>query len=57
MKPKIVQSDVRGQIVIPKKIREKLNVLDSSAFWIYINDKNEIVLKKIQEPKIKGVSR
>jgi AbrB family looped-hinge helix DNA binding protein len=49
---KIVQSDKRGQIVIPKKIRLELGIEDGAAFWIYKVD-DEIRLKKIEGPKIK----
>lgn len=47
---KIVQADGRGQIVIPKKIRQKLGLKDGSAFWIYV-DNGKIMLEKIKEPK------
>ena len=49
---KIVQSDKRGQIVIPKKIRTELGIEDGAAFWIFKVD-DEIRLKKIEGPKIK----
>ena len=51
MKPKIIQCDKRGQVVIPKNIRDKLSIDESGAFWIYMKN-NEIVLKKIKEPKL-----
>ena len=49
---KIVQSDKRGQVVIPKKIRLELGIDEGSAFWIYKVD-DEIRLKKIKSPEIK----
>ena len=49
---KIVQCDKKGQIVIPKKIREELKIEEGSAFWIYLSNK-EIKLKKIESPKLK----
>ncbi len=48
---KIVQCDKRGQIVIPKSIRAKLKLKENSAFWILTNNKGEITLKPIEEPK------
>lgn len=50
---KIVQSDPRGQIVIPKRIREELKIEKEAAFWIYIQN-NNIVLKKIEKPRLKN---
>ena len=50
---KIVQADKRGQIVIPKKIRSDLGIEEGAAFWIYKKD-NEIILKKIDSPKLKS---
>ena len=52
-KPKVVQCDVRGQIVIPKSLREKLRIDDGTAFWIYDSDNEHIELKRIAKPKIK----
>ena len=48
---KIVQSDKKGQIVIPKKIRSELGIEDGAAFLIYKKD-DEIRLRKIEVPKI-----
>ena len=53
MKIKVVQADKRGQIVIPKSIREKLNIKEGAAFWIYTKD-DEIRLKKVETPKLKS---
>jgi len=50
---KIVQSDRRGQIVIPKKIRAELDIKEGAAFWIYRAD-DVICLKKIQAPNLKS---
>ena len=49
---KIVQSDIRGQIVIPKKLRKELARGADTAFWIY-TEKGNIILKKIEKPKLK----
>ena len=50
--PKVVQADKRGQIVIPKSIRDELKIEDGAAFWLYKN-KDGIVLKKIEIPRVK----
>tara|TARA_B100001971_G_scaffold94271_1_gene87081 strand:+ start:265 stop:426 length:162 start_codon:yes stop_codon:yes gene_type:complete len=47
---KIVKSDNRGQIVIPKNIRKELNLDNGAAFWMYV-DKGKIVLEKVRGPK------
>lgn len=49
---KISQMDKRGQIVIPKDIREKLRINEGTGFFIYRISNNEILLKRIDEPKI-----
>lgn len=58
---KIVQSDKRGQIVIPKSIRKELDLKEGAAFWVY-NIDGGIFLKKVDAPpdneikkKVKGV--
>ena len=47
--PKIVQADTRGQIVIPKDIRQELNLDEGSAFWLYSIEGEGIFLKKIDQ--------
>lgn len=44
---KIVQSDGRGQIVIPKDVRQELGIEDGTAFWLYAIDDEGILLKII----------
>lgn len=44
--PKIVQVDKRGQIVIPKEVREELGINSSSNFWVYSVTDEGILLKK-----------
>ena len=44
---KIVQSDSRGQIVIPKDVRRELNLEEGSGFYIYIIEDEGLFLKKI----------
>lgn len=47
--PKIVQCDKRGQIVIPKDIRQELGVEEGSGFYMYAVTDEGILLKKIAE--------
>lgn len=44
--PKIVQVDKRGQIVIPKEVREELGINSKSNLWIYSVTDEGILLKK-----------
>jgi len=50
--PRIVQADKRGQIVIPKDIRQELKIDEGSAFWVYSVGDEGILLKKIEEKPI-----
>ncbi|MBU2561038.1 MAG: AbrB/MazE/SpoVT family DNA-binding domain-containing protein [Nanoarchaeota archaeon] len=45
--PKIVQCDARGQIVIPKDIRQELAIEEGSAFWMYSITEEGILLKLV----------
>jgi AbrB family looped-hinge helix DNA binding protein len=45
--PKIVQSDSRGQIVIPKDIRRELGIEEGTGFYMYTITDEGILLKKI----------
>ncbi len=47
--PKVVQCDGRGQIVIPKEVRQTLDVSEGSAFYMYTVHEEGILLKKIPE--------
>ncbi len=51
--PKIVQMDKRGQIVIPKDIRDELGVDEGTAFWLFSVDDEGIILKKIEASSLK----
>jgi AbrB family looped-hinge helix DNA binding protein len=51
-KPKISQIDNRGQIVIPKEIRQKLNISAGTGFYIYDLSNDGILLKKIPEVSV-----
>ena len=46
---KIVQCDKRGQIVIPKDVRQELGVDEGSAFWMYSITDEGILLKLVPE--------
>jgi AbrB family looped-hinge helix DNA binding protein len=50
--PKIVQADKRGQIVIPKDIRNELKIDEGTGFWMYSVTDEGILLKKIDTPII-----
>jgi AbrB family looped-hinge helix DNA binding protein len=47
--PKIVQCDKRGQIVIPKDVRQELGIDEGSAFWMYSITEEGILLKMVPE--------
>ena len=47
--PKIVQCDSRGQIVIPKDIRQDLRIDEGTGFWMYSVTNEGILLKKIDD--------
>jgi len=44
---KIIQSDKRGQIVIPKDVRRELNLDEGSGFYLYVIENEGILLKTI----------
>ena len=44
---KLVQCDSRGQIVIPKEVRQELNIEEGTGFYLYIIENEGIVLKTI----------
>lgn len=47
--PKLVQSDKRGQIVIPKDIRAELGIDEGTGFYMYSINEEGIFLKKIKD--------
>jgi AbrB family looped-hinge helix DNA binding protein len=49
---KISQIDAKGQIVIPKELRDKLGVMPGTGFVILELSKDSILLKKIPEVSI-----
>lgn len=50
--PKLLQTDARGQLVIPKEIRRELGIQDGTGFWAYAIDNEGIFLKKIDAPPL-----
>jgi AbrB family looped-hinge helix DNA binding protein len=50
--PKIVQCDARGQIVIPKDIRQELGIDEGSAFWMYSITDEGILLKIVPNDEL-----
>jgi len=54
---KIVQSDPRGQIVIPKDVRTELSMEEGAGFYIYIIENEGLFLKKIPLPKLSDHAR
>jgi len=44
---KIVQTDSRGQLVIPKEVRQELNIEEGTGFYMYIIESEGILLKTI----------
>ena len=55
--PKIVQVDKRGQIVIPKDIREELRIDEGTGFWVYTITDEGILLKKIDAVELEQQER
>jgi len=50
--PKLLQTDARGQIVIPKEIRRALGITDGTGFWAFVIEKEGILLKKVDAPAL-----
>ena len=49
---KIVQSDSRGQIVIPKDVRRELNIDEGSGYYMYIIEGEGLFLKVIPSKEL-----
>jgi AbrB family looped-hinge helix DNA binding protein len=49
---KIVQSDNRGQIVIPKEVRRELNIDEGAGFYVYIIEQEGLFLKLIPSKEL-----
>ena len=52
--PKLLQTDARGQIVIPKEIRRALGITDGTGFWAFVIEKEGILLKKVDAPQLES---
>jgi AbrB family looped-hinge helix DNA binding protein len=50
--PKLVQCDRRGQIVIPKDIRNELDIEEGTGFFMYSISDEGILLKKISRKEL-----
>jgi len=46
---KVVQVDSKGQIVIPKNIRNALGIEKGDAFWISVSNR-DVMLQRIKKP-------
>lgn len=54
--PKIVQCDERGQIVIPKDVRDDLEIEGGTGFWVYTVTDEGLLLKKIKKEELESQS-
>lgn len=50
--PKLVQTDKRGQIVIPKDIRQELGIEEGTGFLLYSIENEGILMKIISTPEL-----
>lgn len=46
--PKLVQADKRGQIVIPKDVRQELGIDENTGFYVYTIPGEGILLKQVE---------
>ena len=44
---KLVQVDSRGQIVIPKEVRQELGIEEGTGFYLYVIENEGILMKTI----------
>lgn len=51
--PKVIQCDERGQLVIPKVIRNDLGIDAGTGFWLHCITEEGILLKKVEAPCLK----
>jgi len=49
---KIIQTDSRGQIVVPKEVRQELNIEDGTGFYLYVIENEGILLKTIPQKEL-----
>lgn len=45
--PRLVSSDSKGQLVIPKEVRNELSIGEGTAFWAFLVENEGILLKRI----------
>lgn len=50
--PKIIQADKRGQIVIPKEVRQALGITEETGFWVYVIEGEGVLLKQVDSPEL-----
>lgn len=50
--PRIVQCDARGQIVIPKDVRQELDIDEGTGFWMFSISDEGILLKLVEKPEL-----
>ena len=46
--PKLVQADKRGQIVIPKDVRNELGIDETTGFYVYVIPGEGVLLKQVE---------
>ena len=46
---KIIQADPRGQIVIPKDVRQELGIENGTGFYLYVIENEGVLLKTIPQ--------
>ncbi|MGV8150300.1 MAG: AbrB/MazE/SpoVT family DNA-binding domain-containing protein [Candidatus Woesearchaeota archaeon] len=49
---KIIQTDLRGQVVIPKEVRQELNIEGGTGFYLYTIENEGILLKIIPQKEL-----
>lgn len=49
---RIIQCDSRGQIVIPKDVRQELNIEEGTGFYMYIIENEGVLLKTIPQREL-----
>ncbi|MFT4250164.1 MAG: AbrB/MazE/SpoVT family DNA-binding domain-containing protein [Candidatus Woesearchaeota archaeon] len=55
--PKILQADTRGQIVIPKDVRNALGIDENTGFYLYAIPEEGIFLKQITPEELPNYTK